>query len=77
MSESKTVVNVEEFIGKTVGRRRPPRDAMQMGMAMQNTTNQLLRSFGHQLHPRGVFRFRTHQEANEWAQKMISPKKAN
>lgn len=77
MSESKTVINLEEFIGKTVGRRRPPNDPMEMGFAMQATTNQLLQSFGHKLSPKGVFRFRTHEEANAWMEQMIRPRKAN
>ena len=77
MSERKTVINIEEFVGKTVGRRSPPADPMKLGFAMQATTNQLLQSFGHKLSPKGVFRFRTHQEANAWMEKMTRPKKVN
>lgn len=75
MNESKTVVNIEEHIGKTVGRRRPPRDALATGFAMQKTLNQLLKSFGHKLAKRGVYRFRTHEEANAWTMKMLKPAK--
>ena len=77
MSENKAVINIEEFIGKTVGRRTPPRDALKTGFAMQRTTNALMKSFGHKLRPRGVYRFKSHEEADAWNLKMLSPKKEN
>jgi len=59
------VVNVDEFIGKTVGRRRRPaplgvnapgRGAMERARALQGGVRV----------PRGVFRFKTHEEAHQW-----------
>lgn len=72
---NKTVINIEETIGKTVGRRQPPADALAAGFALQATTNELLRSFGHSLAPKGVYRFRTFEEADAWTLKMTSPRK--
>ena len=68
---SYAVVNVEDPVGKTVG-RRVMRDAWKTGMALQKTANQMRKSFGHGgLCPRGVYRFRSHEEANEWMMKML------
>jgi len=75
MEGTPAIINLEETIGKTVGRRRPSPDPMAAGFAMQDTLNQFLKSSGHALAPRGVFRFRTHQEANAWTLNMMSPKK--
>jgi hypothetical protein len=71
--EARPVINVDERIGKTVGRRRPP--AKPAGL--QETLNQVFASQGHFLCPRGVFRFKTHEEANAWSQKMLHPRKSS
>ncbi len=71
MNEPRVVINLEENIGKTVGRRRPPRDPMEVADQLQKSAYQLFTRCGHKLTPRGVFRFRTHEEANEWQQKTI------
>jgi hypothetical protein len=47
------------------------------GFAMQETLNEFLKSSGHRLAPRGVFRFRSHEEANAWTMKMMRPAKGN
>lgn len=60
------IVNLEETPGKTVGRRNPPADAFAAAMTLQNTLADLNRAFGHRFIPRGVYRFRTHQEADAW-----------
>jgi hypothetical protein len=68
---SYTVVNVEETIGKTVGRRRV-RDSWKTGMALQRESIGLRKAFGYGgICPRGVFRFRSHEEADEWMMKML------
>lgn len=72
---SKTVINVEETIGKTVGRRRPPEDALRAGFALQANANEWMRRFGHKLAPKGVYRFRTFEEADAWSLKHLSPNK--
>ncbi|MBA2435830.1 MAG: hypothetical protein H0V54_12250 [Chthoniobacterales bacterium] len=66
------VINVQDPVGKTVGRRKL-RDAWKFAMDGQKTANQLRRSFGHGgLCPKGVFRFRSHEEANAWMMKMLA-----
>lgn len=46
-----------------------------MGMALQDTVNQLLKTAGHGIAKKGVFRFRSHEEADAWTRKMTFPKK--
>jgi hypothetical protein len=66
------VINVQDPVGKTVGRRQL-RDAWKFAMDAQKTANQLRRSFGHGgLCPKGVFRFRSHEEADAWMMKMLA-----
>lgn len=67
----KPIVNTEENIGKTVGRRVAPRDAFQFAMGLQQTAIDVERSMDRSLCPKGVFRFRTHEEADEWMVKML------
>jgi hypothetical protein len=68
MAEPKhTVVNVEEVSDRIVGKRR----GMARGTGLQETVNDLRRSFGHGFVPKGVYRFRTHEEADEWMLKML------
>jgi hypothetical protein len=50
------VINVEEEIHRTVGRR----------------TGSWRRSFGGVRVPRGVYRFKTHEEADQWLWRMIA-----
>jgi len=69
--EARTVINIQAPIGKTVGKRRPPRDALVAGLRGQAASNERLRVFGHQLAPEGVFRFSTFQEAERWKMKFV------
>lgn len=69
----KTVINMDENIGKTVGRRTALRDGFSYGMGMQRLCNQLSKSFQSRgLCMKGVFRFKTHEEADEWMLKMLA-----
>jgi len=70
--QPRPVVNVEEFIGKTVGRRVPPG-----GAGLQKTLNQVLTSQRRGVCPRGVFRFHSHEEADQWILTMQSRRKAS
>lgn len=64
-------INVEEKIDRFVGRRTKTPDSWQAGMGLQNTAVQLHKTF--KLHwPRGVYRFKTHEEADEWMTKMLA-----
>jgi hypothetical protein len=68
----KPILNTEEKVGKTVGRRVAPRDAFSFGMGMQKTAIELERAMRRSLCPKGVFRFHTHEEADEWMIKMLA-----
>lgn len=59
------VINVEEPIGKTVGRRKPPTPG-----AIQKTAREFFRSARIRVCDPGVYRFSSHQEADEWMRKM-------
>jgi hypothetical protein len=67
--QPRSVVNVEEFIGKTVGRRMPA-----SGAGLQVTLNQALKTQKRGLYPKGVYRFNSHEEADAWTLKMMSRK---
>ena len=65
-------VNVEEKIDRFVGRRTQGTDSLQTGMQLQATAAQLHKSFGHRWWPKGVYRFKTHEEADVWMNKMLA-----
>lgn len=66
VDEPRTVINLEDPVGKTVGRTRPPGDPLKAASELQRTATKLLKSCGHRMPPRGVFRFSSHEEADEW-----------
>jgi phosphopantetheine adenylyltransferase len=69
---SKGVINIQDPIGKTVGRRRVVADSGTYGMALQALVNEVRRSQGFgAICPRGVYRFRSHEEADAWMMKAI------
>jgi hypothetical protein len=70
--QPRPVINVEEFIGKTVGRRVPP-----SGAGLQKTLNQVMAGQKRGICPRGVYRFITHEEADAWMTKMMNRKRAS
>jgi hypothetical protein len=62
----KPFVNLEEQPGKTVGHRSPPSNAFATAMTLQHTLVDLSKSLGQCFVPRGVYRFKSHQEADTW-----------
>ena len=66
------IVNVEEKIDRYVGRRGVMPDSLRAGMLLQATAAQLHKSFGHRWCPKGVYRFKTHEEADAWMNKMLA-----
>ena len=68
------MINIEEKIGKTVG-RRVVKDGFALGMGLQKLVNQLNKSFGNPGFPKGVFRFRSFEEADAWTMKYLTAKK--
>ena len=65
-------VNVEEGIDRFVGRRAARPASLRAGMLLQETATQLHQSFKHRWMPKGVYRFKTHEEADEWLIKMLA-----
>lgn len=65
-------VNVEEQIDRFVGRRTSAPDSLKTGMQLQSTAAQLHQSFGHRWCPKGVYRFKTHEEADAWMTQMLA-----
>ena len=65
-------INVEEQIDKVVGRRTRTPDPLKTGMQLQALAVQLHRSFGHRWARKGVYRFETHEEADEWMNRMLA-----
>jgi hypothetical protein len=60
-----SVFNVDEFIAKTVGRRKPPPpfSTKAFGREAMIRAREL---YGGIRIPRGTYRFKTHGEADEW-----------
>jgi hypothetical protein len=72
--EPRPVINIEENIGKTVGRRVAPRDPLSVAQSNKSTAAAWRRALPYRLAPKGVFRFKSHQEANEWMIRHTGPK---
>ena len=67
------LIKSEEFIGKTVGRRRTPPDSLSYASALQQT-------MGAMAFPRikrGVYRFHSHEEADQWLMDRLTRKAGN
>lgn len=65
-------VNVEERIDRLVGRRTRTPDALSTASSRKSDAIAWRRALGGIRVPRGVHRFRTHQEADEWLWRMIA-----
>jgi hypothetical protein len=73
--EPRPVINVEEFIGKTVGRRRPPADPLRIDQSNKSTAMAWMKALPIKLAKRGVYRFHSHQEADLWMKAQTGPMK--
>jgi len=62
----------DELIGKTVGRRGPPRALENVTTDSKERSAVWSRAFETPFVPRGVYRFRTHEEADAWLWAMIT-----
>ncbi len=74
--QPRPVVNVEEFIGKTVGRRVPPRDPLRVSDSNKAGAVAWRKAFPYRLAPKGVYRFHSHEEAHIWMTKHSGPRKS-
>jgi len=68
--EMKWPINLDESIGKTVGRRTEVSDPFAHAMALQKIASEILRSTGRGICPKGVYKFKTHEEADAWMLRM-------
>jgi hypothetical protein len=66
-------VNIEEAIAKVVGRRQLGAASVKYGLDMQRSLDQLAPS----KIPRGIYRFRSHKEADQWLMDHWTRKPAN
>ena len=73
----KPVINVEEKIDKVVGRRTKAEDALSVTFSSKASSIAWREALGGVRVPRGVFRFRTHEEADEWLWRMITRPRGN
>jgi hypothetical protein len=66
------LVNLEEKFDKVVGRRLKASDALSVRTSNKADSIAWRKAFGGVNVPRGVHRFRTHEEADDWLWRMIS-----
>jgi hypothetical protein len=66
------VINIQEKIDRFVGRRTEALDSLTAGMQLQETAVELHKSLKHHWWPKGVYRFKTHREADAWMMKMLA-----
>ena len=66
-----SVVNVEEEIGKTVGRRRI-KDSLEYGFGLQESLARIRKGAPMPRFPKGVFKFRSFEEADAWTMRCIT-----
>lgn len=69
------VVNIDDPVGKVVGKRAnlTQQNYIDYAMSLQNS----LRGFPQPKFPRGVFRFKTHEDADQWLMDHLIRKPAN
>lgn len=66
------IINVEETPDKVVGRRRGVRDTLALEGNRKKDAIDWNRVFPIRSIPKGVYRFKTHEEADEWLWRMIA-----
>ena len=63
------IINLDEPIGKTVGRRLRP-SPLRVEAGLIESAKAWRRAIGGIGVPKGVYRFRTHEEADQWLTEM-------
>jgi hypothetical protein len=74
IGETDFVVNLEESIGKQVGRRRAP-DPLRIQPGEKEAARAWTRLSGGSGIRKGLYRFETHEQADTWLWKMLSRRK--
>jgi len=72
MKREQPLINVEERIDRIVGKRTKTPDGL--STAAHNRTDAIAwrKAFGGVRVPRGIHRFKTHEEADRWLWKMLA-----
>lgn len=65
-------INVEENVDRIVGKRTKAPDGLSTVTSYRAESVAWSKSFGGVRVPRGVYRFRTHEESDEWLWRMIA-----
>ena len=65
------VVNIDEKIGKTVGRRRI-KDSLEYGFGLQKSLARIWEDAPLPRFPKGVFKFRSFEEADAWTMRYLT-----
>jgi hypothetical protein len=65
-------INFEEKIDRVVGRRLKTPDGLSIRTSNKADSIAWRKALGGVHIPRGVYRFRTHEDANEWLWRMIA-----
>lgn len=65
-------INLEETLGKVVGRRRRPSNPLDPTTHSKAYARSWKRAFPEVGLPRGAFRFESHEEADEWKLRMLA-----
>jgi hypothetical protein len=65
-------INLDEKIDRVVGRRTKMVDGLSLVGSTKADAIAWRKAFGGVRVPRGVYRFKTHEEADEWLWKMIT-----
>ena len=68
----KPVVNIQEPIGKVAGHRVARKDTLALVPGEIEDVKAWRAAFPTPFVPRGVYRFRSHEEADEWLWKMLT-----
>jgi len=70
-----SVVNIDEKIGKTVGRRRI-KDSLEYGFGLQKSLARIREGAPIARFPKGVFKFRSFEEADEWTMRHLTARRS-
>jgi hypothetical protein len=65
-------INFDEPLGKIVGRRHQAPSALLLETSNQRHSQAWRKALGGIRIPKGVYRFHSHEEADEWLWKMIT-----
>ena len=65
-------INAEENIDRFVGKPTNSPESFQTAMQLQEAAVQLHKTFQLRWAPKGVYRFKTHEEADAWMTKMLA-----